>query len=144
MSGAEVPDQPADIVPEGGNIPSGEIAPEKGAPHQRGGQPGNKNALKHGFYSFWFTHQEKIRLDRDMLGRLEDEEKSLNITIDRIFAMMKEEKMTFDKALAASRAVSLAVGRIESIHRSRKVIYENQTTLDKVWEELKYIPFEED
>jgi hypothetical protein len=52
--------------------------------------------------------------------------------------------MTFDIILAASRAVSLAVGRIESIHRSRKAIYDNQTTIDKAMEELKYIPFEED
>jgi hypothetical protein len=125
-------DRPAAILPEGA------------APHKRGGQPGNKNALKHGFYSSWYTHQEKIRLDRDMLGKLDDEEKSLNIMIDRIFAAVEKEEMTLDKTLAASRAVSLAVGRIESIHRSRKVVYDNQTTLDKAMEELKYIPFEED
>jgi len=110
----------------------------------RGGQPGNKNALKHGFYSFWFTHKEKLRLDKDILGKLDDEEKSLNIMIDRIFAAIEKEEMTLDQSLAASRAVSLAVGRIESIHRSRKTVYDNQTTLQKALEELKYIPFEED
>jgi hypothetical protein len=64
----------------------------KAQPLKRGGQPGNKNALKHGFYSYWFTHQENKRLDRDMLGQLDDEENSFNIIIDRIFAAMKEEK----------------------------------------------------
>jgi len=125
-------------------------------PRKRGGQPGNTNSIdhgaprgntnaaKHGFYSHWFTRQENERLDRDIQGELDDEESSLKIMIDRIFATMKAEKMTHDKVVVAARAAALAVGRIESIHRSRKAIYDNQTTLEKVWEELKYIPFEED
>ena len=124
--------------------------PKRGAPAgnknaaQHGAPHGNSNATKHGLYSFWFTPEEHKRLDNDYLGQLDDEENSLNIVIDRIFAAMKEEKMTFDKVLAAARAVSLAVGRIESIHRSRKAIYDNQTSVEKAMEELKYIPFEED
>ena len=126
------------------------------APRKRGGQPGNTNTLhhgaprgntnaaKHGFYSHWFTREEHKRLDRDIQGELNDEETSLNILIDRIFATMNDEKMTHDKVVVATRAVALAVGRIESIHRSRKAIYDNQTTLDKALDELKYIPFEED
>ena len=124
--------------------------PKRGAPAgnknaaQHGAPRGNSNAAKHGLYSHWFTPQEHKRLDNDYLGQLDDEENSLNIVIDRIFAAMKEEKMTFDKVLAAARAVSLAVGRIESIHRSRKAIYDNQTSIEEAMEELKYIPFEED
>jgi hypothetical protein len=49
-----------------------------------------------------------------------------------------------DEYWVALRAVSLAVGRVESLHRSRKRLYENQTALEKVWEELKDIPPEED
>ena len=52
--------------------------------------------------------------------------------------------MNHDRYIVALRAVSLALGRIESIHRSRKAIYDNTTSLDKVWEELKYLPVEED
>jgi uncharacterized protein YjcR len=126
-------------------IRGGEALKRRACPGQkRGATPGNKNALKHGFYSHWFTLPEKKRLDRDMLGQLADEEKSLNIVIDRIFAEMKEEKMPMDKVLEIARAVSLAVGRIESIHRSRKAIYDNQTAIDKALEELKYIPVDED
>jgi hypothetical protein len=109
-----------------------------------GAPRGNKNAAKHGFYSHWFTRQEHKRLDHDILGELDDEETSLTILIDRIFSSMSGEEMTHDKYVAATRAVALAVGRIESIHRSRKAIYDNQTTLDKALEELKYIPLEED
>ena len=125
--------------------------PKRGAPvgnknaNQHGAPRGNTNAAKHGFYSRWFTREEHKRLDEDSLGQLSDEEKSLTIIIDRIFAAMKVEKdMNFDKVLAAARAVSLMVGRIESIQRSRKVIYDNQTTVDKAIEELKYLPDQED
>jgi len=52
--------------------------------------------------------------------------------------------MDHDRYILALRTVCLAFGRIESIHRSRKVIYDNQTTLEKALEELKYIPWEED
>ncbi len=136
--------------------PSAVSAPRGAETRKRGGQlantnslhhgapRGNTNAAKHGFYSHWFTRQEHKRLDRDFLGQLDDEEASLNILIDRIFATMEDEKMDHDRYVVATRAVSLAVGRIESIHRSRKAIYDNQTTIDKAIEELKYIPVDED
>jgi hypothetical protein len=123
--------------------PAGAVPCEEN-PRRRGGQPGNRNAVKHGLYSHWFSPQEHRRLDRDILGQLDDEEIGLNILIDRIFATMAEEKMSHDKVVVATRAVALAVGRIESIHRSRKAIYDNQTTIAKALDELKYIPFEED
>jgi hypothetical protein len=55
---------------------------------------------------------------------------------------MNDEKMDHDGYIVALRAVSLALGRIESIHRSLKDIYDNSTILDKVWEELKSLPVE--
>jgi hypothetical protein len=118
--------------------------PPAETPRRRGAPLGNNNALKHGLYSHWFTRSEKGRLDRDRLGQLDDEEKSLNIVIDRIFAAIKAGTLGEDKVLETARAVSLAVGRIESIHRSRKVIYDNQTTVEKALDELKYIPVDED
>lgn len=133
-----------------GEIPEGDISPKgspqgEGTPNRKpGGQPGNKNAYKHGFYSYRFTHFERKRLDRDMQGKLADEENTLHIMVDRILAQMKSENLDFDRYLAATRAVSLAFGRIVSIHRTRKAIYDYQTTIEKAMEELKYIPFEED
>ena len=124
--------------------------PKRGAPAgnknaaQHGAPRGNSNAAKHGFYSHWFTQLEHKRLDEDSLGQLDDEEKSLTIVIDRIFAVMEEEKMTFDKVLAAARAVSLAVGCIESIQRSRKAIYDNVTTVGEAMDECKRLPIAED
>jgi len=57
---------------------------------------------------------------------------------------MENLVLTHDEYVVALRAVSLAIGRVESLHRSRKVIYDNQTTIEKALDELKYIPMEED
>jgi hypothetical protein len=123
---------------KGGAPPGNTNALNHGAP------PGNNNAYKHGFYSHTFTHPEKRRLDRGLLGEFNDEEALLHVLIARTAVSMKNLEMTHEGSVVALRAVSLAIGRIESLHRSRKVIYDNQTTLDKALDELKYIPVEED
>ena len=110
-------------------MPSSDPPPRRGAPKgnrnaRRHGAPrGNKNAFKHGFYSRWFTRQAHERLDRDMLGKLQDEENSLCIIIDRVFATFDSEEVSNEKYIAATRTVALGVGRIESIHRTRRAIY---------------------
>jgi hypothetical protein len=145
-----------DIIPEGGIVPAGEtapaqypqgaedIVPEGDTPRKRGGQRGNTNAFKHGFYSHTFTRPENKRLDNGILGQLDDEEALLHVLVARTAEAMGSREMAYDEYVVALRAVSLAVGRIESIHRSRKAIYDSQTVLEKVWEELKYLPPEED
>ena len=109
-----------------------------------GAPPGNTNALKHGFYSRAFKRSEKERLEHEVQGELNDEEECLRLLVYRAVVSMGEEKMDHDRYILALRTVCLAFGRIESIHRSRKAIYDNQTTLEKAMEELKYISFEED
>jgi hypothetical protein len=109
-----------------------------------GAPPGNYNAVKHGFYSTAFARSDKDRLEHDVQGELTDEEECLRYLAYRVVLSMGGEKMDHDRYVLALRTVCLAFGRIESIHRSRKVIYDKQTTFDKVLEELKYIPLEED
>jgi hypothetical protein len=113
-------------------------------PRKAGAPPGNNNALKHGFYSKAFTKLEQEHLEHDVQGELKDEEECLRQLVYHVVVSMRAEKMDHDRYVIALRTVCLAFGRIESIHRSRKAIYDKQTSLDKVWEELKYIPFEED
>ena len=98
----------------------------------------------HGFYSHTFTRSENKRLDDGILGQLDDEEALLHVLLGRTAEAIKARDLTFEENVILLRAVSLASGRIESIHRSRKAIYDNQTTLEKVWEEPKYLPPEED
>jgi hypothetical protein len=141
-------------VPSRGDIepPSAVSAPSRSIPAGQGAEasrkvgapPGNNNALKHGFYSHSFTRSDLKRLENNVQGELNDEEELIRVLIDYTVNSMKDEKMNHDRYVVALRAVSLASGRIESIHRSRKAVYDNQTTLDQVWEELKLIPPEED
>ncbi len=131
-------------------------SPKTKSPRKRGAQPGNtnsrhhgaprgnRNASKYGFYSKWFPTEVHARLDRDRLGQLDDEEFALTTTLDGVIADMQNLELTHDQKAVSARTVGLLVGRIESIHRSRKVVYDQQTTLDKAIEELKYIPADED
>jgi hypothetical protein len=114
-------------------------------PGRKGGAPpGNQNALKHGFYSHSFTRFDLKRLENNVQGELKDEEELVRLLIDYSVHSMKDENMNHDRYIIALRTVSLALGRIESIHRSRKAIYDNTTTMEKAIEELKYIPWDED
>ncbi len=109
--------------------------------HYKAGAPlGNTNARKHGFYSHTFTPRENKRLEGDVRGELRDEEEFLRILLARTAEHLKGRELGPEEYWVAFRAVALAVGRVESLHRSRKQIYENQTSLEKVWEELKTSP----
>ena len=118
--------------------------PRSPSHRKRGGQPRNVNALKHGFYSHSFTHLESNRLDAGTKGEFFDEEHLLRVLIARTVETMKDRSMSHEDLVGTLRTVSLAVGRIESLHRSRKVIYDKGTTLQEALEELKYLPLEED
>jgi hypothetical protein len=111
---------------------------------RRGGQPGNRNALKHGFYSHNFTSREKSQLEQDILGEFQDEDKLINVFMDRVAASAQHEKLDFLSNVLALRAISIAIGRKIDIHRSKKDIYEKLTSIEKAFEELKDIPPEED
>ena len=131
-------DQPAKSRRTRGAPPGNTNALNHGAPLA------NNNALKHGFYSSAFTSADRERLEHEVQGELNDEEECLRYVAYHVVSSMGEEKMDHDRYILSARTVCLAFGRIESIHRSRKVIYDKQTTLDKVQEDLKYIPWEED
>jgi hypothetical protein len=124
--------------------PGGEIVLIKESNRKGGAPRGNKNALKHGFYSHTFSRKEIQRLDNDVEGEFRDEEEYLRVLIARVAESTENTQLTHSEKLATLRAVSLASECILSIHRSRKAIFDKQTTIDKVWDELKYLPVEED
>jgi hypothetical protein len=121
------------------------IVPIKENLRNRGGAPrGNKNALKHGFYSHTFSRKEIQRLDDDVDGEFRDEEEILRVLIARTAESVKNIELTHKEYESILRAVSLASMCIVNIHRCRKSLFDKQTTIDKVWDELKYLPVEED
>jgi len=125
-------------------LPSGDLITLEGPTRKRGAPRGNKNAIKHGFYSHTFSRKEIQRLDNDVDGEFRDEEEYLHVLIDRVAESAENTQLTHAEKLATLRAVALASECILNIHRSRKAIFDKQTTIDKVWEELKYLPVEED
>ncbi len=110
----------------------------------RGGQPGNNNALKHGFYSQTFTQSEIERLDTQVAGEFTDEEALLRTQLFSLAQDLKDPGLTFDQKNAAKRTCILFVNAIQSIHRDRKSIYKGQTTIERALQELDSLPFEQD
>ena len=111
---------------------------------RRGAPLNNTNALKHGFYSKAFTQLENTRLDLGTEGEFKDEEHLLRVLIARTVESMQGTELSHEEIVVALRAISLAIGRIESLHRTRKVIYDKGTTLQAALDELKYLTLEED
>jgi hypothetical protein len=75
---------------------------------RRGGQPGNKNNLRHGFYSQCFTVEERALLTKDEAAdRLLGSIKAMQIKALRLFKLTplnqisNEELKTFDRFVAA-------------------------------------------
>ena len=58
---------------------------KKTAGKKPGGQPGNKNAEKHGFYSKQFTAEQNKRLDSSDRTSLESEIDLLRVCLDRLY-----------------------------------------------------------
>jgi hypothetical protein len=97
-----------------------------------------------GLRTHTFTQQEKNHLDQGILGELQDEDKLLNVFIDRVFSSMQHEKMNYERYVVGLRAISLAIGHKAALQRSRKDIYEKLTSIEQAMQELKDIPPEED
>lgn len=104
----------------------------------RGGQPGNKNALKHGFYSPSYTRREDERLTTDVKGEFFDEEALIRVLLARVAQDPSKEN------IEALRACVLGTTCLLSIHRDRKFIYNGQTTIERALQELKGLPFDQD
>ena len=79
----------------------------------RGGQPGNANALKHGFYSNRFNTLELSDLDTALSDGLDDEISLLRVIIRRVFEYADTEAQdleTWSKALSTLGAASTRLG----------------------------------
>lgn len=87
----------------------------------RGAQPGNLNALKHGFYSRQFRSRECIDLDALLSIDLTDEIHLLRILIRRAMEL-SENTEDIDECLAVLKATSMASARITTMLRVQKLL----------------------
>ncbi|MGB8214106.1 MAG: hypothetical protein WCE68_11155 [Anaerolineales bacterium] len=110
-----------------------------------GGQPGNANALKHGFYSKSFTKAELKGLEENLNGEFTDEIEVARTNAGRLAELLMDYKnMSIEDVVAASNALNNYLDRIQSLSRAQRYLYRNQTTIEQALEELGKIPPEED
>ena len=103
-----------------------------------GGQPGNRNALKHGLYSRLLLPDEKKSLDRDSVGKLDDEITMMRALLYRTLKSFKENPpASFMDHIHALRAISFAVTSLQGVFRAQKIVYnENGHTVEEVMQEI--------
>jgi ASC-1-like (ASCH) protein len=88
-------------------------------PKKRGGQPGNQNAFKHGFYSKYFNAFESKALSEIPLTDMIGEIGLMRVNVDRFMQVYTSslEKLDYEQRLSGLRAITLAVGRIVGLER---------------------------
>jgi len=87
---------------------------------KRGGQPGNTNALKHGFYAQSFNQRELEIFSGLSLEDFQGEIDLTRVSNRRILeAMHANPDLSFDQILAGSRAISFGTALIASLSRAR-------------------------
>jgi hypothetical protein len=119
------------------------MSPSPTSPRKEGGQPGNQNALKHGFYAI--QPEVLTRLDQDMKGELWDEIDALRSLVDATLATFnRHDQPTLEQCQTTLRGVSQAFDTMKGLYLMRKVLYSKQTTMEQILEELADIPFDQD
>jgi hypothetical protein len=112
-------------------------------PRHRGGQFGNQNAYKHGFYK---PRPDVIsRFDTDMNGGVSAEMDALRDLVDsalNIYAAI--EKPTLEQCLATLRGVSQAFDTMRGLCMTQKVLFHNHTSIEDALDELAVLPVEQD
>jgi hypothetical protein len=119
--------------------------PDNRAPsRKRGGQPGNTNALKHGFYSRFFRRGEVTDLEAYEIDGLNDEIAMLRVWTRRIMAI-GDGVESLDEAIRVLGALGSASLHLSHLLRSQKSLggttdeFEQKflKALDKVQREFK-------
>ncbi len=90
-------------------------------PRKRGAQPGNTNALKHGFYSRQFRELELADLEAVLTRGLESEIAMLRVVIRRVLELAGGID-DFEQARDALSALGSAAARLATLLRTQKTL----------------------
>lgn len=91
------------------------------AKRRRGGQPGNHNALKHGFYSRFFREGELVDLQRITEEGLDAELDLLRVLIRRMLEYTDGDK-DMESSIRTITAVSVVTSRMANMLRVRNQV----------------------
>ena len=95
----------------------------------RGGQPGNLNALKHGFYSKQF--QKRELLDLEEAGNLQEEIGMMRVVTRRLLEMARGCK-DMGELINVLGALGLASTRVAGLMKAQKFLGGNQNRHDEM------------
>ena len=96
---------------------------------KRGGQPGNLNALKHGFYS---KHFQKSELkDLEEIGNLKEEIQMMRVVTRRLLDAARECKSLGELSILLN-TLGLAATRVGGLMKTRKFLGGGQDNVLKV------------
>jgi hypothetical protein len=87
-----------------------------------GGQPGNSNALKHGFYARHFKPHDFQDLESALRAGIQDEVAMLRVATRRLLALVEQDQDP-EKAANALNVLGLAAIRIANLLKTQKMLY---------------------
>ena len=119
--------------------------PPQGAT-RRGGQPGNHNAVKHGYYSSVFRQAERRLLEQVPLTDLSAEIELIRVTSKRFLQALAASKndLDFETQLTALRAVNLSAQSIATLLRAHALTAALDRDAEDLLGDLEDLPDEED
>jgi hypothetical protein len=91
------------------------------SPRKKGAQPGNKNALKHGFYASTFTSSENEDLEAVIAQNLDDEITMLRVALRRTFEVVASSADA-DAACFALSALGQASIRLAGLLKTQRML----------------------
>jgi len=102
-----------------------------GKKRKRGGQPGNLNALKHGFYSRQFRDQEIQDLEDVDAAGLKDEIAMMRVMARRLMEMSMGCQ-DLDQLVSVVGALGMASSRLASMLRTERFLEKNKSVVDEL------------
>jgi hypothetical protein len=101
------------------------MPPEKpSSRRQRGAQPDNTNALKHGFYSRHFRALAEAELQAALSGRLDEEIAMLRVVVRQVFALTNGVEQ-LDQGVKLLGALGVASIRLAKLLQAQKELGED-------------------
>ncbi len=97
---------------------------------RQGGQPGNKNALKHGLYARRFTKPEISALKKMDPASLEAEIHLLRVVADRILARLEAATDDSDAYTKLTNSLTNAITALNTTARTHALLMGAYTPLD--------------
>ena len=105
---------------------------------KRGGQPGNLNAFRHGFYSKLFQPLDAEDLEGIFSSSLEEEIAMLRIATQRTFKLARQID-DIDQAIKALGALGLASIRTSQLLKSQKELGNGDQALSAITDAINEV-----